>query len=186
MTDELKRLMKEFEKELAVLRGRVEGLEAKVSELEATRFSTTTKLSGQATFVVGANTFSRSAINTGDNTVNRASNEFTGRPRTPVPLPNASTFNYDEQLNFDTSFSGKDLLRTNLRAVNFGESVFGGELHALALAELEVAFEENCGTGVDCGGDVVSIYKLFYQWPLGGGRASAAPGMLLLGCTLGS
>ena len=167
-TDELKKLMQEFEKELAVLRGRVDGLEAKVGELQATQFSTTTKLSGQATFVVGANTFSGSAINTGANTVNRAPNEFTGRPRTPVPLPNATTFNYDLQLTLDTSFTGKDLLRTNLRAGNFGNSVFGGEPHSLGLAELEVAFEEDCGTGVDCG-DVVSIDKLFYQWPLGGG-----------------
>ncbi|MFM9046822.1 MAG: iron uptake porin, partial [Cyanobium sp.] len=54
ITDELKKLMKEFEKELAVIRGRVDGLEAKVGELEATQFSTTTKLQGQATFVIGA------------------------------------------------------------------------------------------------------------------------------------
>jgi len=54
ITDELKKLMKEFEKELAVVRGRVDGLEAKVGELEATQFSTTTKLQGQATFVIGA------------------------------------------------------------------------------------------------------------------------------------
>ncbi|MEB3332335.1 MAG: iron uptake porin [Synechococcaceae cyanobacterium] len=57
VTDELKRLMKEFEKELAVLRGRVDGLEAKVGELEATQFSTTTKLKGIATFTFGANSF---------------------------------------------------------------------------------------------------------------------------------
>merc|ERR1712205_5059 len=57
VTDELKRLMKEFEKELAILKGRVDGLEARVGELEATQFSTTTKLKGQATFVIGANTF---------------------------------------------------------------------------------------------------------------------------------
>ena len=53
VTDELKRLMKEFEKELAILKGRVDGLEARVGELEATQFSTTTKLSGQATMVIG-------------------------------------------------------------------------------------------------------------------------------------
>ena len=41
VTDELKRLMEEFEKELAILKGRVDGLEA-VGELEATQFSTTT------------------------------------------------------------------------------------------------------------------------------------------------
>ncbi len=54
VTDELKKLLKEFEKELALVRGRVDGLEAKVGELEATQFSTTTKLQGQATFVLGA------------------------------------------------------------------------------------------------------------------------------------
>merc|ERR1711903_212192 len=32
-------------------------LEARVGELEATQFSTTTKLKGQATFVIGANSF---------------------------------------------------------------------------------------------------------------------------------
>ena len=46
VTDELKRLMKEFEKELAIVKGRVDGLEARVGELEATQFSTTTKMSG--------------------------------------------------------------------------------------------------------------------------------------------
>jgi hypothetical protein len=162
-TDELKRLMKEFQKELAVLRGRVDGLEARVGELEASQFSTTTKLSGLATFVVGANVFSGSALNTAANTVNRAANEFSGRPRTPVPLPNGTTFNYDLQLTFDTSFTGKDLLHTNLRAGNFGRSVFGGEPHSLALSTLEVAFEE------DAGPNVVGIDKLYYQWPLGGG-----------------
>ena len=44
MTDELRRLIKEFETELALIRGRVDGLEARVGELEATQFSTTTKL----------------------------------------------------------------------------------------------------------------------------------------------
>ena len=46
VTDELRRLMKEFETELAILRGRVDGLEARVGELESTQFSTTTKLKG--------------------------------------------------------------------------------------------------------------------------------------------
>ena len=36
VTDELRRLMAEFETELAILKGRVDGLEAKVGELEAT------------------------------------------------------------------------------------------------------------------------------------------------------
>ena len=54
VTDELRRLLKEFETELAILRGRVDGLEARVGELEATQFSTTTKLKGKSTFIFGA------------------------------------------------------------------------------------------------------------------------------------
>ena len=86
VTDELQRLMNEFKTELAALTGRVTGLENKVGSLEAQQFSTTTKLSGLASFVVGG-----------------VSNN---------PAGEQVTFNYDLQLNLDTSFSGKDLLRT--------------------------------------------------------------------------
>jgi hypothetical protein len=54
MTDEIKRLVKAFEKELAIVKARVDGLEAKVGELEATQFSTTTKLKGKVRFVQGS------------------------------------------------------------------------------------------------------------------------------------
>jgi len=157
LTDEHKRLMKEFEKELAVLKGRVDGLEAKVAELEATQFSTTTKLKGIATFVLGANSFGGS----NDNIKEAARN-----------LEGATSFAYDVRLNFDTSFTGKDLLRTTLRAGNFGDSAWGGANTVggnnanLGLNALEVAFQENCGTGTDCG-DVVAINRLFYQFPIG-------------------
>jgi hypothetical protein len=149
VTDELKRLMKEFEKELAVLRGRVDGLEAKVGELEANQFSTTTKLKGIATFVIGANSFG------GDN------NSLVDKAR---ELQGGTAFNYDVRLIFDTSFTGKDLLRTTLRAGNFADSPFGQPL--VGLNATEVGFEENCGTGADCG-DVVAINRLFYQFPIG-------------------
>merc|ERR1712230_195170 len=58
ITEELKRLMKEFEKELVVLKARVDGLEAQTAELAATQFSTTTKLSGVAYFWLGGATYS--------------------------------------------------------------------------------------------------------------------------------
>jgi hypothetical protein len=151
VTDELQRLMDEFKKELAVLKGRVDGLEAKVGTLEAQQFSTTTKLSGLATFVIGGVSYSGS----GKSNIR----DYLGRPVSP---PENVTFNYDLQLTFDTSFTGKDLLRTNLRAGNFGTSVFGGEPHALGnSAELEIAFEE------DTGPNIVGIDKLFYQFPIG-------------------
>ena len=132
VTDELQRLMDEFNKELAVLKGRVDGLEAKVGSLEAQQFSTTTKLSGLATFVVGG-----------------VSNN---------PAGEQVTFNYDLQLNLDTSFSGKDLLRTVLRAGNFDGvlNAFGG-----GLSTLEIAFQEEGGP------DRVVVDRLFYQFPIG-------------------
>jgi len=147
ITDELRRLLQEFGKELAVIRGRVDGLEAKVGELEATQFSTTTKLDGMAVFVVGANAFGGSARDL----VNQARNS-----------EGATSFNYDLELNIDTSFSGKDLLHTVLRAGNFASSVFGNG----GLNELEVAFQQDCGTEANCG-DVVAIDKIFYQFPIG-------------------
>ena len=132
VTDELKRLIKEFDQELAVLKGRVDGLEANVGELEATQFSTTTKLSGLATFVLGANNFSGSA----QDLVDRNQKRF-----------GATTFNYDVQLTFDTSFTGSDLLRTNLRAGNFdfNDNSFGGAGPS-SLSQLEAAFQETSAT----------------------------------------
>lgn len=147
VTDEVKRLMQELEKELALLRGRVDGLEARVGELEASPFSTTTKLSGMAVFVVGGNAFSGSAKSLVKDA--RASNGGTN-------------FNYDIELYLDSSFTGKDTLHVALRAGNFADSAFGKG----GLDQLEVAFQEFCGDGVDCG-DVVAIDKLFYQVPIG-------------------
>lgn len=163
VTDELKKLIKEFDKELYILRGRVDGLEAKLGELEASRFSPTTKLSGLATFVLGANSFSGSAIDTNANSLRLRSDQLTGLSRSAEPLPNATSFNYDLQLTLNTSFNGKDLLSTVLRGGNFGSSVFGGEPNALKLSQLEIAFQE------DAGPNVVGIDKLFYQFPLGAG-----------------
>jgi hypothetical protein len=185
VTDELKRLMKEFEKELAVLRGRVDGLEAKVGELEANQFSTTTKLKGIATFVMGANSYGGDAVVTPIGSIINARNfqgsaaDIGDNPRTfkgdyLIPgtkwsdnareLQGATAFNYDVRLIFDTSFTGKDLLRTTLRAGNFGDSPFGQPV--VGLNATEVGFEEDCGTNADCG-DVVAINRLFYQFPIG-------------------
>jgi len=151
VTDELKKLMAEFEKELAVLKGRVDGLEAKVGVLEAQQFSTTTKLKGLATMVLGGVTYS-------------TNNEpgalaVLGAAR----LTNGLSFNYDVRLNLDTSFTGKDLLRTRLRAGNFSASAFSG--NPVALTALETTFQEPTSGFAN----VVGIDRLFYQFPIGSG-----------------
>jgi hypothetical protein len=154
VTDELRRLLKEFEAELAVLKGRVDGLEAKVGELEANQFSTTTKLSGKATFVIGANAFG------GSNSAG-----LLGVTRN---AQGATAFNYDLQLDFNTSFTGKDLLRTRLRAGNFGSSPWGSG--PVGLNALEAGFEEPSGA------DSVGINRLFYQFPIGSGFTATVGG----------
>jgi hypothetical protein len=129
VTDELRRLMKEFEKELAIVRGRVDGLEAKVGELEATQFSTTTKLKGYTAWVAGA------------------AEGFDGDEG------EAFTFNYDIRLGLKTSFTGKDMLTTVLRAGNFGPSIWDEGL----------TFVE---TAMSSGGHL-KIGRLFYTFPVG-------------------
>ena len=187
VTDELKRLMKEFEKELAIVKGRVDGLEARVGELEATQFSTTTKLDGQTSFVFGANAFGGDLFYSNAN-LNSINSVFpsdgegdggvaivVGSDDLDVDFPKgtsyqdyaatqygATTFNYDIQLNFNTSFTGKDLLTTTLRAGNFGNSSFGGG--PTTLSTLEVASDSLDGGGA---GDAIYIDKIFYSAPLG-------------------
>ena len=154
VTDELKKLMAEFEKELAILKGRVDGLEAKVGELEANQFSTTTKLKGIATMTIGGAT---------NGFVSGFANQITSSATTagitalPVQAEQVA-FNYDVKLDLDTSFTGKDLLRTRLRSGNASSSVFGGAGSAL----MESYFQQEAN-----GNDTVSIDRLFYQFPIG-------------------
>ena len=115
VTDELRRLMAEFETELAILKGRVDGLEAKVGELEATQFSTTTKLKGKSTFIVGGVDF-----------------EGTNRPK--ANTGEALVAQYDTRIGLKTSFTGKDLLFTRLRVGNMDNEVFAEGLTKLDTA----------------------------------------------------
>ena len=143
ITDELRRLIKEFERELAIIRGRVDGLDARVGELEATQFSTTTKLDGQATFVVNGNAFKGSAGGVVSNQNSRLG---------------AANLLFDLELNLETSFSGKDQLNTTLRAANFrnDNSLNGTPSTSSAL---DSAFSANAS-----GEPILAIDKIFYTF----------------------
>jgi hypothetical protein len=132
-TDELRKLLDEFKSELAVLKGRVDGLENRVGNLEATQFSTTTKLKGEVNFVLGG--VPGLETNKGVDVGNTA-------------------FNYDVRLNFDTSFTGKDLLRTRLRSGNFSSDPFGSSSSLFKLDKAESL------------ADQVTIDRLYYQFPV--------------------
>ena len=130
----LQRLQEEFAAELATLRGRVDGLEARTAELEANQFSTTTKLAGEAVFAV-TDTFSGDGIRLEDDET-------------------VTNFGYRVRLNLLTSFTGRDLLRTRLQAGNIARydratatgtnmarlSIEGGESSNFILEEMYYSF----------------------------------------------
>ena len=146
VTDELKRLMKEFEKELAILKGRVNGLEARVGELEATQFSTTTKLTGKAEMTIGATTYGGDKTNA----LQDEDGNYLGDTGT--------TFSYRTTLNLNTSFTGKDLLYTRLRPGNFNDNAFSGDGYTGKQTQIEASKSSANSLKLD---------KLWYQFPLG-------------------
>lgn len=94
----LQKLREDFSTELATLRGRVDALEARASELEANQFSTTTKLQGQVVAVV-------SDVLSGDNVDG------------PITDKN-TTLGARARVEFVTSFTGQDTLFTRLQSNN--------------------------------------------------------------------
>lgn len=130
----LQRLQEEFAAELASLTGRVDTLEARTAELEANQFSTTTKLNGEVLFQLG-DTFG-DLVNGHD--------------------ANSETFlGYRVRLNFDTSFTGKDRLRTRLQA------------NALPnLSDTTDTFMSRLNTDGSTGG-AFELDDLYYYFPLG-------------------
>ncbi|MCB4406480.1 iron uptake porin [Synechococcus sp. MU1642] len=138
VTDELRRLMAEFETELAIIKGRVDGLEARVGELEATQFSTTTKLKGQADFFIGA--------------VSYEDRDDCNAAKAGECEDDATSFSYRYTLNLNTTFSGKDLLYTRIRTGNMS-NVWTQDNSYLSDAK--------------SGTNALKIDKLWYTFPVG-------------------
>ncbi|MEH2423377.1 MAG: iron uptake porin [Nostoc sp.] len=99
----LQRLQEEFSAELATLRGRVDGLEARTAELEANQFSTTTKLVGEVIFAA-SDVFGNNRAVPGGNPIQN--------------LDSNTTFSDRVRLNLFSSFTGKDQLQIRLNANN--------------------------------------------------------------------
>jgi hypothetical protein len=132
----LQKLQQEFSAELATLRGRVDALDAKTAKLEAQQFSTTTKLRGEAIMALAA-----------------------GSDGTGTTDKTNTTFSYRVRLNFDTSFTGKDLLRTRLQATNTPSYT------ALATSNsTRLSFD---GNGTSSTANVFDVNRLYYKFPIG-------------------
>ncbi|WP_373539167.1 iron uptake porin [Chamaesiphon sp.] len=97
--DRLRGLVQSFNAELQGVDSRVQALDASVTKLRAQAFSTTTKLNGEVIIgLSGYNTGRSAGIGTNGTTANILSDRV--------------------RLNFDTSFTGKDRLRTRLQSRN--------------------------------------------------------------------
>ena len=131
-TDEINRLANDFAKELSILKGRVASVEKGIKSVEAQQFSTTTKLKGEATFVLGG--------------------LDGGRTTTSGNIGNTA-FNYDLRLSFDTSFTGKDLLKTRIRSGNFSSTPFGSSSSLLKLDKAETY------------ANTMTLDRLYYRFP---------------------
>ncbi|PZV12987.1 MAG: porin [Pseudanabaena sp.] len=107
----LQKLQEEFAAELAILRGRVDALEAKTAGLEAQQFSTTTKLTGQVIAAV-------SAGGSGTDILLDSTGALSGNPG----RANATVISR-VRLNLNTSFTGEDLLLTRIEIGNNGTNI---------------------------------------------------------------
>jgi hypothetical protein len=154
-TDELQKLLDEFDKELTVLTARVDGLESKVGKLQAQQFSTTTKLKGEASMVLGGIPGYSSYTNGGPSSGANAKNLSKAGTNANKSRQGNTAFNYDLRLSFDTSYTGQDLLRTRLRTGNFSALPFASSSQPFKLDKAE-AFN-----------DAVYLDRLYYQFPVG-------------------
>ncbi|MBD2245704.1 iron uptake porin [Nostoc sp. FACHB-888] len=137
----LERLTEQFRAELVSLRGKIDNLEVRTAKVEAEQFSTTTKLIGNAVFVV-ADTFGNRANNTPADDTSDNTNTF---------------FSYRSQLSLQTSFTGRDQLVTSLQAMNIPNLAATTGTHMTRFTLDAGKFED----------DEVYLSALYYTFPVG-------------------
>jgi hypothetical protein len=176
----LQKLQEEFAAELSIIRGRVDALEARTALLEQQQFSTVTKLRSEIIFAPYGVADTEVAYNRIENAQLSGNRPFTGA-LTALPVGTARgtvgasganprglkantadkiAFGYRVRLNFDTSFTGNDLLRVRLQAGD--------------LANLNAATGTNQSRlGFDAGelGNVV-LNRMFYRFSFDKGRGT--------------
>lgn len=142
--EKLRRLQEEFASELANLRGRVDALEARVNKVESQQFSTTTKLAVEV--------------------ITYVSDAFGER----ADDVNQTTLSHRTRIDFNTSFTGKDRLRTRLQATNLRPidtgAIFGANSADLPAGQTgETRFVPSTLSG----NNEVTLNQLQYRFPVG-------------------
>jgi BMFP domain-containing protein YqiC len=143
----LQRLVDEFRSELTALGTRIDNLEGRVAFLEDHQFSTTTKLNGEVIFAIS----------------DLFGDQAGSQPGSPDYEDTETVFQERVRLNFDTSFTGKDRLRTRLQAGNITEF---GPLSSPSGPGRNITREGRFGFQSDTGNDLI-LEKLWYRFPVG-------------------
>ncbi|WP_267382765.1 iron uptake porin [Cyanobacterium sp. uoEpiScrs1] len=152
--EKLKRLAKEFEKELIALGKRVNNLESRIAFLENYQFSTTTTLKGEVLFTISSTSGERALDARNQDKFNQdlQNGKFTDVRRR---IDDNATFGYRARLNFNTSFNGRDRLNARLQA---------GSLFNLSHAtETNMA---RLGHDANSNADL-KMDNLYYRFPIG-------------------
>ncbi|KDR59060.1 MULTISPECIES: iron uptake porin [Oscillatoriales] len=145
----MQRLMEEFAAELASIRGRVTVLEARTAELEANQFSTTTKLHGEVVFWPGDSFGDRARHNVAGGPFSRRNSD-----------PTQTYLGYRVRLDFDTSFTGRDLLKTRLQVYDNPN-----------LSDFDLTNSLMARTPFDGTSNGVELDDLYYRFPAFNNRA---------------
>ena len=158
--DTLARLLQEFEAELSALGTRVDNLESRVAFLEDHQFSTTTKLKGEVIFGL-ADSFGEPVVFERERQTDFFGSQVVSvRQRSDRDDQSQTVLQNRVRLNFDTTFTGKDLLRTRLQAGNAGGSN--------RFRQRGVTGTNMTRLGYDSGSNNdVTVHKLFYRTPIG-------------------
>jgi len=148
----LQRLQEEFKAELAILRGRIEALEAKVTELEYQQFSTTTKLDGSVVFNITGGGAGSEVV----------SNLYSTAAGTVTPGNAANTTSTGRTtLNFRSTFTGKDQLRIRVRGFT-GDDISGTLGAGTGVGTLFTSGSGNQPNGLS----TATFDKVYYTSPL--------------------
>ncbi|NEQ23353.1 MAG: iron uptake porin [Microcoleus sp. SIO2G3] len=147
----LQRLVQEFEAELATLGTRVDDLEGRVAFLEDHQFSTTTKLNGEVIFAI-------SDLFGGDEVDVDTDGDGDDDASVGLDFDDNTVFQDRVRLNFDTSFTGRDRLRTRLQARNV--ATFEALTSNGLTREGRLGFEGNEGNDIQ-------LDFLGYRFPVG-------------------
>jgi hypothetical protein len=146
----LQRLTQEFQAELTTLGTRVDKLEGQVASLEDNQFSTTSKLNGNVVFDLAVADGDQKAVAAPEQNI---SPDVFGEERGDVE--DGVQFTNRVRLNVDTSFTGRDRLRTRLEFSNN---------YTLAEATGVAAATRNLTAG---NRDNIVIDQLLYSFPIG-------------------